>query len=139
MANKARRKRAADSDEEAFEPSDSESDGTGEDSDSDSDFEASDGDVLIVGASGPLPWVCQHCTYRNDVDSKTNSTVCEVCEAPRDDASDDDFEEQEQLTPKPPPPHRNRESPIRKCTLVRPDRERLSPVRWKNYVKILWK
>jgi hypothetical protein len=60
----------------------------------DSDFEASDDDVVMVGATGVLPWACQHCTYRNDVDSKTSSSVCEVCEAPRHDASDDDFEQQ---------------------------------------------
>ncbi len=47
----------------------------------------------MVGATGVLPWACQHCTYLNDVDRKTTSSVCEVCEAPRHDASDDDFEE----------------------------------------------
>lgn len=78
------------SDEEAFEPSESEDE---------SDIEAlSDADVVIVGASGGpgvvASWICQHCTYRNDVDSKTSTSACEVCEAPRYDASDDDFEDQ---------------------------------------------
>lgn len=94
MPKKARRK-TADSEEDAFEPSESESDAAQED---DSDFEGSDADdddvVVIGGGTGVVPWACQHCTYRNDVDSKTSSSTCEVCEAPRYDGSDDDFEEQ---------------------------------------------
>ena len=102
MAAKRSRRPAANSDEEPFELSASESDEQpqDEDSEADSDFAgSSDDDVVMTGASSSrgsgsvVPWVCPHCTYHNDVDSKTSSNVCDVCEAPRYDLSDDDFED----------------------------------------------
>ena len=102
MPKNARRK-TADSEEDAFEPSESESDAARDTSDDDSDFEGSaaddDDDVVVVGGTGVVPWACQHCTYRNDVDSKTSSSTCEVCEAPRYDGSDDDFEQHARARP----------------------------------------
>ena len=113
---------AADADDKValeLPPSEDEA-STSEASASDSDFEANDadadeyaddyegGDEGVVtgrgasgGGFGVVVWDCRHCTYRNDVGSKVQTDVCGVCEAPRDQVSDDDFEEEQLRAPRP--------------------------------------
>ena len=97
----------------------------------------------MVGAKGVFPWACQHCTYLNDVDRKTTSSVCEVCEAPRYDASDDDFEAQAPAPARAPKPtvKRRRKSkeaklPASRRRLGRADPMTQRPVEDEEYAEV---